>query len=122
VTEEKAMLIGEHKQRNISAELSEREKERICDFIQGSVYCFCKNNPDEWFAARDLFGGVNYSWSATALESLYDWHENSGASEPVKSAGKDIGWLLLRVLSEDKRIFEKRKGYMTNEYKWVVEK
>ena len=29
-------------------------------FLQGAVYCWCRNRKDEWFAARDLLGGDNY--------------------------------------------------------------
>ena len=36
-------------------------------FLQGAVYCWCKNRKDEWFAARDLLGGDNYYWQGTPL-------------------------------------------------------
>lgn len=92
------MLINGHKQRNIVAGLSANQRQRIKDFIQGAVYCYCKNNPNEYFAARDLFGGENYRWERTALIDLYNWHENNGSNDPVGMAGKDIGWLLLELL------------------------
>ena len=31
---------------------------RILDFLQGAVYCWCKNRENEWFSLRDLMGGV----------------------------------------------------------------
>jgi hypothetical protein len=33
-------------------------------------------------------------------------------------AGKDIGWILLDVIKEDKREFDLNDGYV-NEYKWT---
>ena len=45
-------------------------------FLQGAVYCWCKNRKDEWFAARDLLGGDNYYWQGTPLIPLYDYYLN----------------------------------------------
>lgn len=111
------MLINGHKQRNIVADLSANQHQRIKDFIQGAVYCYCKNKPNMYFAARDLFGGENYRWEGTALIDLYKWHVQNSNNDPVGMAGKDIGWLLLDVIIEDKREFELREKY-THEYKW----
>lgn len=112
------MLINGHSQRNIVADLSANQRQRIKDFIQGAVYCYCKNNPNQYFAAKDLFGGENYNWEGTALIDLYNWHEQKDSSDPVGMAGKDIGWLLLDVIIEDKREFELRENH-THEYRWT---
>lgn len=112
------MLNKTHKKRAISAKLNESQIQRIKDFIQGSIYCFCKNCPDKWFTARDLFGGENYYWGKTPLYALYDWHKQNNSSDPVGMAGKDIGWLLLDVIITDKREFDLKEGY-THEYKWT---
>lgn len=53
-------------------------------FIQGAVYCWCKNRPDEWFAARDLFGGENYYWEGTPLMPLYDYYLGGDQSNLLK--------------------------------------
>ena len=45
-------------------------------FLQGAVYCWCKNRKDEWFAARDLLGGDNYYWQGTPLFPLYKRQAN----------------------------------------------
>ena len=45
-------------------------------FLQGAVYCWCKNRKDEWFAARDLLGGDNYYWQSSPLMPLYDYYLN----------------------------------------------
>ena len=45
-------------------------------FLQGAVYCWCKNRKDDWFAARDLLGGNNYYWQGTPLIPLYDYYLN----------------------------------------------
>jgi len=95
------MLVPVHKRRNIVAKINENQKQRIRDFIQGSVYCFWKNSSSNRFTARDLFGGENRDWKGTPLIELYNWHVQNGSSDPMSMAAKDIGWLLLDVLSDD---------------------
>lgn len=112
------MITNAHRTCAISAKITSEEKQRIKDFIQGAVYCYCKNNKGKAFTARDLFGGENYDWSGTPLVKLFEWHQQNGSSNPVEMAGKDIGWLLLDVIIEDCRLFEIIEGY-THEYKWI---
>lgn len=112
------MITGTHVQRVISARITDQEKERIMIFIQGAIYCFCKNCPGQYFSASELFGGVNFNWDNTPLGVLYDWHERNNSSNPIDMAAKDIGWLLLDVVINDSRTFEITKDY-TNQYKWI---
>ena len=91
------------------------------NFLQGAVYCWCKNRRDEWFAARDLLGGDNYYWEGTPLYSLYDYYldgDEDNNDYAVEEAGKAAGRLLKSVIVDDMRIFETREGY-TREYKWT---
>lgn len=111
------MITTVHKQRAITAKIDKNEQQRIKDFIQGAVYCFCKNCPNQPFSASSLFGGENYDWSGTPLIALYDWHKSCNG-DPVEMAGKDLGWLLLDVIIEDNRIFEIIEGY-THQYRWI---
>ena len=60
------MLIGETEIRDVHG-IPEEQKQRIIDFLQGAVYCWCKNRKDEWFTTRDLLGGDNYFWQGTPL-------------------------------------------------------
>ncbi|HHT53138.1 MAG TPA: hypothetical protein GX007_08205 [Bacteroidales bacterium] len=92
--------------------ISKEQKQRIKDFLQGAVYCWCKNRKDEWFAARDLLGGDNFFWQGTPMFALYEKSEN------VDQAGKDAGWLLKEVLSEDKRSFETKREGLVRQYRW----
>jgi len=97
--------------------ITAEQKQRIMDFLQGAVYCWCKNRKDEWFAAKDLLGGDNYFWQGTPMIVLY---EKSGDEE---QAAKDAGWLLKRVLDDDKRRFEegKQEGvgrFPVKKYRW----
>lgn len=112
------MIIQHHKLKSISANLSSSDVENIKNFVQGAFYCFCKNCPNEYFAAKDLFGGENYFWQGTPLIKLYNYHAHKRINDAGKMAGKDIGWILLDVLHYDKREFELRKGYV-NEYRWT---
>jgi hypothetical protein len=109
--------------RDISASINESEIDRIKSYLQGAVYCWCKNCKTDdqipkWFAARDLFGGDNYYWEGTPLFQLYKWHEDSGADDPVNMAGRDVGHLLKTFIYYDKRKFNTRKSY-TREYQWT---
>ena len=93
-------------------------------FLQGAVYCWCKNRKDEWFAARDLLGGDNYYWQGTPLMPLYTYYLNGNEDNhdyAVEEAGKAAGRLLKEVLINDKRTFETEEGY-TRMYRWTGEK
>ena len=59
--------------RDVSA-ITKAEKQRIYDFLQGGIYCWCKNRPHEWFAIKDLLGGENFDWNGTPLIVLYHKH------------------------------------------------
>ena len=85
------MIIGEIRDRKIRAKLLPSEIFVIKAYIQGAVYCWCKNckmdNQEPiWFSASDLFGGDNYDWNGTPLLGLYKWHEENEAtcSSPAK--------------------------------------
>ena len=103
--------------RNVSG-ITTSEETRIKDFLQGGVYCWCKNRKNEWFSLRDLMGGDNFYWQGTPLLPLYSKHEHK-SSDPVKDAGKDAGWLLKTVIFQDKRMFETRKQALIRQYRWV---
>lgn len=100
--------------------ITPKQKELIRAYLQGAVYCWCKNRKDEWFAARDLVGGENFYWEGTPLYCLYEKHSKKGKTpdEAIADAGIDLGWLLKRQLADDKRSFKSRQGY-TAEYCWV---
>ena len=110
-------LNVESELRNVTG-ISEEEKRRIKDFLQGGVYCWCKNRKDEWFSLRDLMGGDNFYWQGTPLLPLYLKHENNN-DDPVKAAGRDGGWLLKAVIDEDKRLFETREEALIRQYRWI---
>lgn len=113
------MLKNHSKIYDISAKITNDEKEKIFYFIQGAVYSYCKNCHGKSFAARDLFGGENADWTGTPLEVLYNWHMNNGSNNPVNSAGKDVGKLLKSVVENDERLFNNFKDYV-NYYEWIV--
>lgn len=116
------MLKNESEVRKVYG-LKQEEYDAIFYFLQGAVYCWCKNRPKEWFALRDLMGGDNYFWQGTPLMRLYDKHADNGKSpeEAVKSAAKDAGWLLKKVIVKDDRKFETCKEELTRKYKWLKE-
>ncbi|MGB4407952.1 MAG: hypothetical protein WBI82_13905 [Sphaerochaeta sp.] len=113
------MITTDYETRRIAAKIDDGKLTLIKAFVQGAVYCHCNISArGTKFAARDLFGGDNYYWEGTPLFALYKWHKVNNASDPVTMAGKDIGWVLLDVLAEDKRHFSKSKEY-TNVYEWL---
>lgn len=106
--------------RNVTG-ISDQENQRIRDFLQGAVYCWCKNRNNEWFALRDLMGGPNFDWSATPMIVLYEKHINSGKpqDQAIADAAKDGGWLLKRVINDDDRAFETIVEELTRKYRWL---
>lgn len=103
--------------RNVEG-LSEAERARVRDFLQGAVYCWCKNRPREWFALRDLMGGDNFFWQGTPMMALWDKHNGSSA-DPLTEAAKDAGWLLKEVIIADRRTFETRTEALVRHYRWT---
>ena len=113
------MLIkGNNIVRSVSG-ISETQEAKIYSFLQGAVYCWCKNLNDKEFALRDLMGGENFEWTGTPLYTLWEKHKKLGADNPVKSAGIDAGWILKKVILNDKRKFELRESELTNKYRWI---
>ena len=96
---------------------------QIYAFLQGAVYCWCKNRPEEWFSARDLVGGDNNQWQGTPAFPLYEYYASFGIGNDyaVSEAGKALGRLLKRVIVEDKRTFDTRSVYMSRQYRWTKE-
>ncbi len=108
--------------KSINAKLSAEEIEKIKVYLQGAVYCWCKNCKDEngvpkWFNTRDLFGGENFYWGNTPLGVLFQWHHKKRAEDAIEMAGHDAGNLLKEVLKKDRRNFNTREAYI-REYQW----
>ncbi len=100
--------------------ISDGQKIRIEDFLQGAVYSWCKNRPHEWFSMRDLMGGDNFYWEGTPLYKLFEKHKKVGKNneDAITAAGKDSGWILKRVINKDKREFETKKEELIRKYRW----
>lgn len=101
--------------------ISEQQQRDIMHFLQGSVYCWCKNRKGEPFAARDLLGGDNYYWQDTPMMALYEYYlngNNNNHDYAVEEAGKAAGRLLYQLLYYDKREFETWVEY-TRMYEWT---
>lgn len=97
------------------------QRREIRSFLQGAVYCWCKNNRTQPFAARDLVGGDNNDWRGTPLMVLYEFYLGGDARNheyAVAEAGKALGRLLYDVIARDRRIFETQEGY-TRTYLWT---
>ncbi|MDN3501578.1 hypothetical protein QL982_02365 [Psychrobacter sp. 5A.1] len=111
------MFVDEgHRIHNVY-QITGEQKDNIKAFLQGGVYCWCKNRKDEWFSLRDLMGGDNFHWQGTPLIELYKKHKDK--EDSVKSAGIDAGWLLKAVINEDERVFETKKSGLINHYRWI---
>jgi hypothetical protein len=103
--------------------ISTQQQRDILHFLQGLVYCWCKNRKGEPFAARDLLGGDNYYWQDTPMIALYDYFRsknNANDDYAFKEAAKAAGRLLFQLLYDDKREFETWVRY-TRMYCWTGE-
>jgi len=102
-------------------DLTNEDKQRIIDFLQGAIYDWCKNKPNEWFSMRDLMGGENYDWKGTPLFLLFEKYRGKGKSidSAIDYAGKDSGWLLKQVIHSDKRLFETKIQERIRKYRWI---
>jgi hypothetical protein len=118
---EKNMIIkGDAKIHDLTG-LTDEEKARVRDFLQGAVYCWCKNRKDEWFGMADLMGGDNNDWEGTPLIRLYENQKEGGKTheEARERAGIDSGWLLKAVIHGDLRRFETEETPVKRQYRWV---
>ena len=115
------MVINDEIVRNVP-DITSLEKRRIMDFLQGAVYCWCNNTPNEWFRARDFLGGLNSDWKGTPLQILYNNNLSKyGNSEEAKTqAGIEAGWLLKEVLVSDVRTYESQDDYKCKEYRIIL--
>lgn len=98
---------------------SDTQIEEICAYLLDVVHRWCDRNGYNWFAARDLIGGVNYDWTGKPLQPLFDYYQGGDEANndyAKKEAGKAAGRLMKRVLIEDNRRYETREGY-TREYR-----
>ena len=101
--------------------ITDEQRAAICHFMQGAIYSWAKNRPNEAFAVRDLMGGENFFWEGTPLIMLYEKHIALGKSydSAIEDAAKDLGWLVKSVLSNDKRTYTVEKAGLVNSYAWV---
>ena len=110
-------IIGNSRLRRVTG-ITPRDRDRILDFLQGAIYCWCKNRPAEWFSLRDLMGGENFHWNGTPLIALWTKHDGHSRN-PVKEAGKEAGCLLKAVIVRDPRTFRTRESpSQIREYQW----
>ena len=101
--------------------ISEVQKQCIVHFLQGSVYCWCKNCKGKPCAARDLLGGDNYYWQDTPMMALFEYYRNGNDANneyAIEEAGKAAGRLLYQMLYNDKREFQTWVEY-TRMYCWT---
>ncbi len=109
--------------------LDEMEQAKVLSYLQGMVYMWCAINGDKTFAVRDLVGGENYDWQGTPLMTV--WHNRKRRYQEQypdapsdetdewthNQTAKEVGWLLKKVLIDDKRVFVEYKGF-GNQYRW----
>ena len=99
--------------------ISDSDLHAALHFLQGAVYCWCKNRPEEWFALRDLMGGENTYWSGTPLMPIYNKHSHLSDEQAFEAAAKDAGWLLKHVIASDARLFDTDKPDVVRKYRWL---
>ena len=116
------MVIGLTTYKRVNG-FTDEQFDQMRAFLQGAVYCWCKNRKDEWFAAHDLLGGDNYYWQGIPLMPLYIYYLNGNEDNndyAVEEAGKAAGRLFKEVLINDKRTIKTEEDY-TRMYRWTGE-
>ena len=109
--------------RNVKWFEKDPNKEKILKYIQGAVYCWCKNFGDKAFAACDLFGGVNNNWNGTPLQALYDYQKKHNQQNLLEKdlkhkAGIELGWIMKKNIKVDDRRFSTYKTSQRRYYIW----
>lgn len=118
------MLIGDNTKIVEVNGINENDMQRIEDFLQGAVYCWCRNhyNDDDWVSAENLIEGFEWE-NSCPLGILVTRLKKSGKSdeEAFKQAGIDAGKILKQVLDKDTRTFETKKEeeYESRQYRWI---
>lgn len=97
-------LIPKSQIKNVKG-ISSEEMRDISIFFQNAINHWCENNKEKWFSLRDF---VNSDWSGTPLFCLYSKHKTTKGKKhklAIKNAGIDAGWILKKVLNDDKKRF-----------------
>jgi len=84
--------------------LTDRQVSKILEYLRDEVYYWCRRHPGDAFSVHQLFGGEKGDWNGTPLQDCY-YHREETSSDPVKAAGVDCGFLLRRMLQDDKRTY-----------------
>lgn len=84
------------------------------------MYCWCKNQSGS-FGLRDLMGGTNFFWERTPLIALWNKHITKGLSDDdaITAAAIDGGWILKKVIDDDRRAFSHMKEGLVRKYHWT---
>jgi hypothetical protein len=116
------MSLNPGSQTRVVRDLSPENYQRIYDFLQGAVYCWCKNQTGS-FGLRDLMGGPNFFWAKTPLIALWNKHKARGLSDEdaLTAAAIDGGWILKKVIADDRRTFNHTIEELVRKYHWTGE-
>lgn len=100
--------------------LARTDQIRIKAFLQGAVYCWCANRPDEWFTLRELLGEPAQWGESTPLRALIVKHLMTKPREvALTAAARDGACILQEAMFEDARLFESMQDAVARKYRWV---
>lgn len=87
----------------IHAKITPENEQAIKRFLEGVVYCWCRDNkPGVKFDLHKLMGKSNDYWQGNPMKALFDYYEGEqkgGEKNKIKT-GHDAGRLLKAVLDE----------------------
>jgi hypothetical protein len=80
--------------------IAQGEQEKMEAYVKDSVLTYISEYPNNPISVKTLFGGENWNWGETPLQSLYDKYKNAGNTDKdaFNNAGKNAGTLLKNVL------------------------
>lgn len=117
-------MIPKRNYKDLKMNFNIKNYNEIITFIEKEIL----KTEGKWFSGKTLFGN-GIKWSNIPIGTLYDnrvkFYEEKGITDPnildakaTKQAGKDLGYILLRVIIDSKYSFERKKNW-TWEYRLI---
>ena len=79
--------------------------EALHEYVRIQMNQWCDVNDDTLFSVRHLFGGKNFDWNYTPLQSIVNHFVLAQHSESTRAASQSVGLILKNVVHCSPRTF-----------------